>query len=204
MRRTVSSLARIAPLMALFVAFPSHALYKVVAPDGRVTYTDTPPSTAGAKITTLGEHEAVVQQAPLPAELRAVVTRYPVTLYTMKVCTPCDSARQFLQQRGVPFAEKLVISAEDGEALQKLSGGRDTPTVTIGSQVLRGLATDTWNSYLDAAGYPRESKLPSNYQYPAATPLTEPPQRVGSEPKQPAPAPAEQPRETSSPSGIRF
>jgi hypothetical protein len=30
--------------------------------------------------------------------------------------------------------------------------------------VLRGLVHDAWNQYLDAAGYPRESRLPAGYQ----------------------------------------
>jgi glutaredoxin len=106
--------------------------------------------------------------------LRPVVARYPVTLYvTTNACEPCNAARQLLRQRGVPFSEKLVTTPEDGDALERLSGGRDAPTLTVGSQTLRGLASDLWSSYLDAAGYPRESRLPSNYQYPAATPLTE-------------------------------
>ena len=47
------------------------------------------------------------------------------------------------------------------------------PTLTIGAQTLRGLAPEVWNSYLDGAGYPRESRLPKTYQYAAATPITE-------------------------------
>jgi hypothetical protein len=45
--------------------------------------------------------------------------------------------------------------------------------VTIGAQVVRGMSAESWTSYLDAAGYPKESKLPASYQFPAATPLTE-------------------------------
>ncbi|HJV60604.1 MAG TPA: glutaredoxin family protein [Albitalea sp.] len=210
MKKTIPSLValvvRLAPLAALFIALPSHALYKVVTPDGRVTYTDTPPPAAsGVKVTKLGENLSVVPQPPLPAELQQVVSRYPVTLYTTKVCAPCDSARQMLRQRGIPFSEKLLITGEDGDALQRLSGSRDLPTVSIGSQVLRGLTTDTWNSYLDAAGYPRESHLPATYQYPPATPLTEPAAPVASERRSASPKPAERPpAETNSPTGIKF
>ena len=59
------------------------------------------------------------------------------------------------------------MSAEDSEALERLSGAREAPTLSIGSQILRGYAAETWAAYLDAAGYPRESRLPSTYQYPA-------------------------------------
>jgi hypothetical protein len=64
-----------------------------------------------------------------------------------------------------------VQSPEDADALERLSGGRDAPTLSVGAQTLRGLAPEVWNSYLDAAGYPRESRLPPNFAYAPATPL---------------------------------
>jgi hypothetical protein len=72
-----------------------------------------------------------------------------------------------------PFSERQAASNEDIEALEKISGGREAPTLTVGSQVLRGFGSDSWGQYLDAAGYPRESRLPSSYQYRAATPISE-------------------------------
>jgi hypothetical protein len=56
------------------------------------------------------------------------------------------------------------------------------PSLTIGAQQLRGFSEADWVAYLDAAGYPRESKLPRNWQAPAATPLVErtpPPRTAG-------------------------
>ncbi|CAG1017732.1 hypothetical protein BURC_02416 [Burkholderiaceae bacterium] len=206
MKKIILTLGTVVTLV-LGAALPAHALYKVVGPDGRVTYTDTPPANAGGgKVTRLGENISVVPQATLPLELRQLQQRFPVTLYAMKVCDPCDAARQLLRQRGIPFSEKLIISGEDGDALQRLTGARDAPTLTIGAQVLRGLAADTWNAYLDSAGYPRESRLPPSYTNPAATPLTEPPPppvALERRPTAPAPAPVERPIEPS-PSGIRF
>jgi glutaredoxin len=208
MKKLIRSLACAAPLAALLVAFPALAQYKVVGPDGRVTYTDTPPpSSSGAKVTKLGDRVSVIPQVTLPLELRQAASRFPVTLYTMKVCEPCDAARQLLRTRGVPHSERVVTTSEDSDALQRLTGGRDAPTVTIGSQVLRGLNTDTWNSYLDSAGYPRESRLPANFQHAAATPLTEPPAPppATAQRRSDAPEPAEQPAvNRPSPSGIRF
>jgi glutaredoxin len=202
-----SSAPTAALLAALLAAMPAHAQYKIVGPDGRVTYTDTPPPAAsGSKVTKLSDRVSVIPQVSLPLELRQAAERYPVTLYTMKVCDPCDKARDFLRQRGVPHTEKTVLSAADGDALQRLTGGRDAPTLTIGSQVLRGLSADLWSSYLDSAGYPRASRLPPNYQHAAATPLTEPPPApVTAQRRSDAPVPAEQPSVTQpSPSGIRF
>ncbi|CAN5227920.1 hypothetical protein BH11PSE9_BH11PSE9_21640 [soil metagenome] len=162
------------PCLLLAAALPALAQYKVVGPDGKVTSTDRPPITNDAKITSLKAGGAPLADVALPLELRQPASRFPVTLYTMTgACEPCDSARNLLRQRGIPFAERQVISAEDNEALERLSGGRDVPTLTIGSQILRGLAPEVWRSYLDAAGYPRDSRLPSNYQYATPAPITE-------------------------------
>lgn len=178
--RRVSVLIRLStwgPLVAALVAAPACAQFKVIGADGKVTYTDRQPVSSTAKVTSLGSHSVLPETPaamPLPLELRQPVQRYPVTLYTVTgACEPCEAARQLLRQRGVPFNEKQVRSAEDSDALERLSGGRDAPTLSIGSQMLRGLAPNVWGSYLDAAGYPRESILPASYQNPAATAIVE-------------------------------
>jgi glutaredoxin len=211
-RLTPSALASAAMVSALLMLSPtSHALYKVVGPDGKITYTDTPPSPGKiSKVTPIGTNTAPRNEVSLPLELRQSAARYPVTLYVTNACEPCNAGRQFLRQRGVPFAERSVTTVEDVDALQRLTGGREAPALTIGAQTVRGLSQDIWTSYLDAAGYPRESRLPGNYQYPAAAPLTERrdtsqaavPQR--DEPTAPAAPSQGTPAAPRSPSSIRF
>ncbi len=199
------------PLVALFAAVSAQAQYKVVGPDGKVTYTDRPPATSASKVTSLGNRSTAAgpTDAALPLELRQPAARYPVTLYTVTgSCEPCEAARQLLRQRGVPYAEKQVVGPEDSEALERLSGGRDAPTLAIGTQMMRGLAPEVWGSYLDAAGYPRESRLPPGYQYAAATPIVERREATAAAAKPPA-ARASQPEVTAAPapanpSGIKF
>jgi hypothetical protein len=148
--------------------------YKVVGSDGRVTYTDRPPLASGDKLSELKISGAATgAPAALPVDLREAVQRYPVTLYGSDNCAPCGAGRQFLQQRGIPYAEKRVVTGDDGAMLLRLTGGSDLPAVTIGSQVVRGWSSEGWASYLDAAGYPRQSKLPAGFQFARATPLTE-------------------------------
>jgi glutaredoxin len=184
------------------------AQYKVVAPDGRVTYTDRPPADASARVTPLGQAGGTDAAAPnaLPLELQRIVQRYPVTLYASADCTPCDAGRQLLQQRGIPYAERAVGgSSDDVAALERATGARTLPALTIGAQALPGFAPAQWSSYLDAAGYPRESRLPRGWAAPPATPLVE---------RKPAATTAAAPAAASAPaaaapllppaSGIRF
>jgi glutaredoxin len=187
-------------------AGPALAQYKVVAADGSVTYTDRPRAEANARVTALGRSGAFLAgqaaETALPAELRQVVQRYPVTLFTGADCLPCDNGRRLLQQRGIPFTERRVSSEDDAMALERAVGGRTVPALTIGAQPLRGMSETDWTAYLDAAGYPRVSKLPSGWQGTAAQPLTE--KVAAAKPPTPAARP-EAPAEDSKPvNGVRF
>ncbi len=186
----------------------AQAVYRSVGPDGRVTFSDRPPST-GAHAATTASRSGIPAPASavLPYELRQTATRFPVTLYTGPDCGPCDSARQLLTARGVPFNERTVQSNEDIEALRRLTGDNSLPVATIGGQRLQGFAPGEWTQYLDSAGYPRSSQLPSGYRPPPAQPLVavrtaEPaeaaaPRAAAPPAAAPAPAPA-------NPAGIVF
>ncbi|MDQ2928781.1 MAG: glutaredoxin family protein [Caldimonas sp.] len=196
--------------LAVLAATASQAQFKVIGTDGKVTYTDREPNADEGKVVPLGARAAATQDlaSDLPFELRQVASKYPVTLYVVTTaCEPCASARQMLKQRGIPFSERTVSTTQDSDALQRLTGAQDAPTLTVGSQTLRGLSPDVWNSYLDAAGYPRTSRLPTSYQYRPATPLVEqaPAASARADSRSDAPpAPAARSALPASPSGIRF
>jgi glutaredoxin len=211
------------PLLALglglaLLSGPACALYKVVGPDGKVSYTDRPAAASGDKVIGInpdgpatGSGEPV--SPALPLALRQVAGKFPVVLYvTTPDCEPCNSGRQFLRQRGIPHAERSVTTPEDAEALQRLTGGKETPTLSVGSQVLRGFSTSEWAQYLDAAGYPATSTLPAGYKSAAATPLAPPrTTAVAPAPRVIAPAPSAATSPSSAqgatpanPAGIRF
>ena len=187
------------------------AQYKVVGPDGKITYTDKPVAERGAQVQPVrqaGGPSAApggTPALPLPADLRLLAERFPVTLYTSSDCAPCESARKLLQQRGVPYAERSVVNDDDIAALQRLTGGRSAPSLSVGAQALRGFLEADWQGLLDLAGYPRESRLPRNYPAPVATPLVAraPASRAAPLPEAPAGLAAE-PIGPAAPGAIRF
>lgn len=198
---------RLVPALAGLLALATtsaHALFKVVEPDGRVTYTDRPPQASGGKVVPVNrDGTRTGDTAALPFALRQVATRFPVTLYTATNCNPCTMARQMLARRGIPFTERVADSAEDREAWERIVGGPEAPALRVGGQVLRGFNAVNWEETLDVAGYPRQSVLPANYQAPAAAPLVErraaPAAAAREEPPQ-----APEPDTGSRPSGFRF
>lgn len=147
-------------------------VYKSVDRQGRVTYSEVPPSVAsGDKI--VGDGAGGSSNNPgLPYSLQQIVTRYPVTLYTNADCGPCINGRLLLTQRGVPFTERTIASNEDIDAYKRLNSDNTLPMLTIATQQIKGYEEGEWTKYLDAAGYPKTSSLPRNYNNPAATPLT--------------------------------
>lgn len=160
-------------LAAALLAAPVLAQYKVIGPDGKVTYTDTPPPAGKVEAVNrpLGE---ISGQDGLPYALRQVAGRYPVTLMTTAQCAACDAARELLRQRGVPYTEKTIGSSADIEALVRSEGSQDLPVVRIGSQQLKGFNATEWQGYLDAAGYPKTSQLPPGYRFRDPSPLVPP------------------------------
>ena len=149
----------------------AQGVYRIVGPDGKVTFSDRPPADANAQPARIASEAPSAANGALPYELRQIANRFPVTLYTGNDCSPCTSARNLLTSRGVPFTERTVSSNEDIAALQRLSGGTGLPFGTIGGQQLAGFSEGEWTQYLDAAGYPKQSALPRNYRQPAPTPL---------------------------------
>ena len=197
-------------LLALgFLSLPALAqgVYRIVGPDGRVTFSDQPPTEAPAR-SAGGPSAASTGGSQLPYELRQVASRYPVTLYTSKDCAPCNSGRNLLNARGIPYSEKTVSSPEDGEALKRLNSDGSLPLLTIGGQQIKGYSDNEWTQYLDAAGYPKQSQLPSSYRRPAASPLVAIKPAETSVPRAAttAPAPAAVPvaPPVTNPAGIRF
>ena len=175
-------------LLGLVLAGPAGAQYKVIGADGSVTYTDRTPVDSSAKVQAMRRDGSLAATTPatapaagtpastapvaLPFELRALVARFPVLLYTTNQdCSPCLQARNLLTQRGVPYSERSISSDDDIGALQRLTGGRSVPALTVGAQALRGFQEQDWQSTLDLAGYPKESRLPRGWQAAPISPL---------------------------------
>lgn len=200
----------------------AQTVYRIVGQDGSVTFSDKPP-VAAAKVTAQGPNGRAVDVHPqngnLPYALRQIVARYPVTLYSSAGCVPCNAGRLMLQGRGIPYTEYAISADEDVEALQRLSGDKSLPFLTIGGQKIKGYSEAEWTQFLNAANYPATSLLPGNFRYLPASPLvntqkvapapeTAQARQAGEEPTSGGPAaasaaPAAGPL-PSNPAGIKF
>lgn len=194
-------------LITLLFSANAHAqLYKWVAPDGKITYSDTPPPSSIKKV----EEKALAtgpSTAGFPFELAQAVKTSPVTLYTTAKCEACTDARNLLNTRGVPYTEKTVNSNDDIARLKQAGGDRQLPFATIGSQKQSGFNSELWDTALTSAGYPASSQLPKSYHNPAPEPAAPKPKAAEARAadNQPAATPTDTlPATGNAPPGFRF
>ena len=174
----------------------AQTLYRWVDKDGRVHYTQQKPPPGEAKTVEqrrLGPAPAAqpaTGSGQIPFAIQQAMSNYPVILYTSPSCkSGCPEARALLQKRGVPFRDVSVFEQATNDFLKNIAGAAMVPTLTVGSQVLKGFEEGAFNDALDTAGYPKSSLFTGA--------MPQPPEPAGL-PKAP---PADQPAAEGAPSG---
>jgi glutaredoxin len=200
-------LLRLAAVAALLggAAVGALAQYKIVGPDGKVTYTDKPPTASDIRMPPKGSDAAPANTGGMPYETRQAMSRFPVSLYTTKNCAPCDSARQALRQRGVPFNEFSVATDNDVAVYKSRFNSTTFPGISVGGKSLSGYSSTDLSGYLDAAGYPAQARL-AGYSWPPAVALAPPSPAapISANTDQPAATPSAPAPPPPSKSGIQF
>lgn len=193
-------------VVSLHTQVCAQSLYRIVAPDGTITYSDRPLTQNAAPLNKASATTPAASAASssgdnhaptLPYALRQAVAKYPVVLYAGNSCTPCDGGRSLLNARGIPFTERTITTREDVDALKRQMGDDNLPYLTIGNQKLKGFSSDEWQQYLNAAGYPARSVLPAGYKNSPPSALV--PVKKREETKPPEAAPPPQPMEEAPP-----
>ena len=140
---------------------------------GQINYGDRPPPDAQniirIDLMTIGENT----QSLLPYLVRRASSNFPVMLFTSKNCPPCTTAREFLNKRGIPFAERTIESSDDSMEFKRLTGAEGVPVATLGTKPLIAFDPNEWNNALDATGYPQTTQLPRTFKQEPARPLTQ-------------------------------
>jgi len=178
--------------MFLLASTAQAQLYKSVGPDGKVTYSDTPPA-ANQKLVETKTIASSQDVTNFPYELKLAASKNPVTIYTAASCSPCNDGKNFLKSAGVPFAEKTVKTPADSDKLKQVSSDDQLPFLLIGSKKFHGYNQSEWKAAITAAGYPDSNRLPVNYVYPtpeSAAPANKPAPAAAAQKNQSAPSPA--------------
>jgi glutaredoxin len=178
----------------LFAASVAAQAYRWVDKDGKVHYSQTPPSPGqAASVQKKSAGGSTVESSQQPYATQQAAKNHPVTIYTAAACKePCNEARTLLSQRGVPFREVAVGDEKTRAELKQVSGSDEVPVLAVGRQVTKGYLADTWHTALDSAGYPRSGPpLAAKAQKPASAPpasVDAPQQAAAAEPAPQQPA----------------
>ena len=132
------------------------SLYRWMDQSGKMHYGDIPAAGAAQVEKVISSDSPATDDADLPYETRRAKENFPVTLYVAGNCNePCQQARDFLNQRCIPFGEKNLVTKEEIDAFKLISGSENLPTLAIGKNWLKGFLAEQWNDELDIAGYPK-------------------------------------------------
>lgn len=179
----VSTVAAIALMALQSAAFGQAALeaekearkylYRWTDARAQINYGDRPPPDAQNLLRIDLRQIGAQVQSLLPYQVRRAASNYPVMLFTAGKCPPCNSARDYLVKRGIPFAERTIETGDDSVELKRLTNAEGVPVATVGTAALAGFDADEWGVTLDASGYPRTSQLTVNFRQEPARPLTQ-------------------------------
>ena len=139
--------ARVLPfLVATAIAVPAfvaaqQTVYKWTDKDGKVQYSDTPPPPEAKKSEQKRVGGGYAETSNLPYATQVAMKKSPVTLYSGADCgDACVQGRALLAKRGIPYSERDAQgNAEAAEALKKLVGGLDVPTLVVGEAKVKGI-----------------------------------------------------------------
>jgi glutaredoxin len=134
----------------------AEGVYRWVDSAGQVHYSDLPPPPDAKMVEERMLRDNRVQGEKMSVAMRKAAETFPITLYTGEPCTGCPAARQYLQERGIPFSEVFlktndqIVEAQNKLATKTVS----VPTMVVGSKPYVGYNSADWESALDVAGYP--------------------------------------------------
>ena len=153
------------------------SLYKWTDKDGKVHYGDKPAEDAIKAEQKKFSAPVSGGDDDLSYGVRKAKQDFPVKLYAAHNCADiCVQARALLNKRGIPYAEKNLVTKEDFDQFKSMTGGNSVPALTIGKSVINGFEAGRWNSELDIAGYPKIAPYGTRPLQPAsakpAQPLT--------------------------------
>jgi glutaredoxin len=135
------------------------SVYRSISPDGRVVYSDQPPSTGKVqKVYSFDNLPA----SPVPAavqrfrqELESSMTKKLSTkststtgnqLFVASWCGYCRKAKAYLNERGIPYQETDIDTPEGGQRFALAGGGGGIPLLFSNGQRLQGFSAPAYDA----------------------------------------------------------
>jgi glutaredoxin len=144
--------------LAASVAVPAQTVYKSVGPDGRIVYSDQPPTTGKLQKTMKFELASSALPASAASYMEQFRKTHPagatvaaagkgVTLYSAVWCGYCKQAKAWLGGHGVAYTN-VDIDAPGGTAAlaQASGGGGGVPVLVVDGHTLNGFSAGAYDA----------------------------------------------------------
>jgi glutaredoxin len=129
----------------------SAEVYKLIGPDGKVTYTDSRAGEGnGTKIETV-EIDAYAG----PAEVSSVgdlAASRKATSFTTEWCGVCRKAKAYMASHGIAYEELDIEKSRSARTKFDQLGGRAVPVILIGKERMTGFSLARFEAMLIDAG----------------------------------------------------
>ncbi len=151
-------------LLLLCLALPSAArVYKIVGPDGKIRYADSPPADGGAaKVTEVKiesyEGPAQIGTARTTPDWGAILRRPAASsggsaagslvMFSTPTCGYCRKAKAYMNSKGIAYNEVDISKDAAGKEEYSRLGGRGVPFFVAGSRTMIGFSEEKLNSLL--------------------------------------------------------
>lgn len=126
-------------------------VYKWKDADGKVHYSNQPPSNSGA--TQVKDRIGSYRGPAVVSEASGAAAKDSVTIYSAAWCGYCKQAKAYLTGRGIPFTERDVDQSDAAKAEYRNLGGRGVPIILVGAQRMDGYSEPQLAAMLKHAGY---------------------------------------------------
>ncbi len=160
-RHPITHTIRLAALFALNLLVLSvglaQTMYKSVTPDGKIIYSDHPPSD-GKVLKTITPDS--VPSTALPAlateQLRKLKALSPtaatapsngVVLYSASWCGYCAKAKAYLAAKGIPYQEIDIDTPNGLASFAQAGGGKGVPLLFSGGQSIEGFLPAAYDQF---------------------------------------------------------
>lgn len=158
-------------VIAMLVISSAHAapgaqtLYKSVGPDGKIDYSDRPPTDGHIEKTMQFENlpssavpglssSYVEQLRRLKASQAASAPSRGVVLYAASWCGYCRSARAYLAKRGIAYQEIDIDTTRGKSEFAQTGGGGGVPLLIAADQRVQGFSAPAYDAFFAALKLP--------------------------------------------------
>lgn len=139
----------LALLLLMLAAFGQGAqaqIYKVVGPDGKVSYSDKEPQAEKAEKLKIQTYSGTPSVSSLDASVKRV------TLFSAQWCGHCRAAKAYFNKNKIAFDEWDTDKSYYAQRKMKEFGTKSVPVILVGNQKMIGFSPESFEAMRGKAG----------------------------------------------------